>query len=93
MTGRERIEQAAKENGWSLIEARHVWWKPDRFAVQYQHPEGAQLYLEYYPSGRVRTAIKSYDNRFVGGSICPGRAWSKREIEVIAYLQQHKEQA
>lgn len=75
MTGRERIEQAAKENGWS----RQGWGD---WSVRYERGNH-QVLVTYSAKGTASTAkfgihgVKADEIDKAG--------------QVIAYLQQHKE--
>jgi len=76
MTGRERIEQAAKENGWTATaesDKTRLYWTED-----------ARLWVRYTPAGSIQwiegTGNTPFRNRLKCGA-----------GQVIAYLQQHKE--
>lgn len=76
MTGRERIEQAAKENGWnSTAESvkTNLYWT-----------EGARLWIRYTPTGSIQWVEGTGDTPFRNRLKCGVG-------QVIAYLQEHKE--
>lgn len=83
MTGRERIEQAAKENGWTLAQL-----VDERSRVYVRGQYGVWVYY-----GAQGTATAALFGTHEVRSTVTGRTNEPKNVagQVIAYLQQHKE--
>lgn len=83
MTGRERIEQAAKDNGWSLAQLVD---ETSRVYVRGQY--GVWVY--YGPKGTATAAL--FGTHEVASTVS-GVINAPKDVagQIIAYLQQHKE--
>lgn len=76
MTGRERIEQAAKENGWArtVDSPRYAEYERDGYLAWIEYGRRGDITIAKFGASRVRALPKD------------------KAGQVIAYLQQHKEQ-
>lgn len=83
MTGRERIEQAAKENGWTLAQL-----VDETSRVYVRGQQGVWVY--YGPQGTATGAM--FGTHEVASTVT-GKTNAPKDVagQVIAYLQQHKD--
>ncbi|SKK38556.1 hypothetical protein [Mycobacteroides abscessus] len=83
MNGRERIEQAAKENGWALAQL-----VDERSRVYVRGQYGVWVY--YGPKGTATAAL--FGTHEVASTVT-GQTNAPKDVagQVIAYLQQHKD--